>query len=53
MGEENEMATHFSILAWEVSWTDKPDGGGEVRGLQSMGLQESRTRLSHSTTSNK
>ena len=21
---EREMATHFSILAWEVSWTDDP-----------------------------
>ena len=27
------MATHFSILAWEVSWTQ------ESGGLQSMGLQ--------------
>ena len=27
------MATHSSILAWEVSWT------GEPGGLQSMGLQ--------------
>ena len=25
-------ATHFSILAWRISWTEKP------RGLQSMGL---------------
>ena len=34
-----EMATHFSILAWKISWTEEP---GE---LQSMGLQ-SRTQLS-------
>ena len=27
------MATHFSILAWEIPWTEKPGG------LQSMGLQ--------------
>ena len=27
------MATHPSILAWEVPWTEEP------RGLQSMGLQ--------------
>ena len=27
---EKEMATHSSILAWEISWTEKP---GE---LQSM-----------------
>ena len=28
---EKEMATHSSILAWEVSWTEEPTG------LQSMG----------------
>ena len=27
------MATHSSILAWEILWTDEPGG------LQSMGLQ--------------
>ena len=27
------MATHPSILAWEIPWTDKPGG------LQSMGFQ--------------
>ena len=30
---EKEMATHSSILAWEIPWTEKPGG------LQSMGLQ--------------
>ena len=30
---EEEMATHSSILAWEIPWTGKPVG------LQSMGLQ--------------
>ena len=30
---EKEMATHFSILAWEIPWTEEPGG------LQSMGLQ--------------
>ena len=30
---EEEMATHSSILAWEIPWTEKPDG------LQSMGSQ--------------
>ena len=28
---EKEMATHFSILAWEIPWTE------ELGGLQSMG----------------
>ena len=32
---EKEMATHFSILAWEIRWTEEPNR------LQSMGLQES------------
>ena len=30
---EKEMATHSSILAWRIPWTEAPDG------LQSMGLQ--------------
>ena len=30
---EKEMATHFSILAWKIPWTEDP-----VR-LQSMGSQ--------------
>ena len=32
---EKEMATHSSILAWRISWTEEPGG------LQSMGSQES------------
>ena len=31
---EKERATHSSILAWEIPWTEEPGG------LQSMGLQE-------------
>ena len=31
---EREMATHFSILAWEIPGTEEPGG------LQSMGYQE-------------
>ena len=30
---EKEMATHFSILAWKIPWTEEPSG------LQFMGLQ--------------
>ena len=30
---EKGMATHSSILAWEISWTEEPGG------LHSMGLQ--------------
>ena len=36
---EKEMATHSSILAWEIPWTEEPGG------LQSMGSQKSWTRL--------
>ena len=34
---EQEMATHFSVLAWEIPWTEEPGG------LQSMGSQKSDT----------
>ena len=34
---EKEMATHCSILAWRIPWTEEPGG------LQSMGWQESDT----------
>ena len=37
---EKEMATHSSVLAWKIPWTEEPGR------LQSMGLQESRTQLS-------
>ena len=32
---EKEMATHPSVLAWRIPWTEEPGR------LQSMGLQES------------
>ena len=34
---EEEMATHSSVLAWEISWTEEPGG------LQSRGHKESDT----------
>jgi len=33
---EEGMATHSSILAWRILWTEEPSG------LQSMGLQRDR-----------
>ena len=30
---EKDMATHSSVLAWRIPWTEEPGG------LQSMGLQ--------------
>ena len=41
---EEEMATHSSILAWEISRTEEPDR------LQSMGVVKSQTGLSDRTT---
>ena len=37
---EEEMATHSSILAWKIPWTEEPSG------LQSTGSPKSLTRLS-------
>ena len=37
---EEGMATHSSVLAWGIPWTEEP---GEI---QFMGSQKSRTRLS-------
>ena len=34
--QEEEMATHFSILAWEISWGEEP-GGLQFSGLQTVG----------------
>ena len=31
---QKEMATHSSILAWEIQWTEEPGG------LQSMGCKQ-------------
>ena len=40
LGQENpleeEMATHSSILAWRISWTEEP-GRLQSKGLQRVG----------------
>ena len=45
LGQEDtlkkEMATHSSMLAWEISWTEEPGG------LQSMDSQKSQIQLSN------
>ena len=38
---EKEMATHSSILAWEIPWTEKSGG------LQVHGVTKNWTRLSN------
>ena len=40
---EKEMATHSSILAWEIPWTEEPGR------LQSIGSQKSQTWQSNKT----
>ena len=38
---EDKMATHSSILAWEIPWTEEPGG------LQFMESQKTQTQLSN------
>ena len=38
---EKEIATHFSILAWRIPWTEEPGG------LQSTGLQSQTEATEH------
>ena len=40
---EKGMATHSSILVWEIPWTEEPGR------LQSMGSQKSWTQLSNNS----
>ena len=41
---EEEMATHSTILAWEIPWTGKPGG------LLSHGVTKSQARLKRLST---
>ena len=41
---EREMATHSSILAWEIPWTEDPGR------LQSTGLQKSQIYFTNELT---
>ena len=36
---EKEMATHFSVLAWRIPWTEEP-GGWQSMGLQRVGHEQ-------------
>ena len=38
---EKGMATHCSILAWRIPWTEEPGG------LQSIGVTKSQKRLTN------
>ena len=39
---EKEMATHSSILAWKILWTEEP-GGLQSRGRKESGMTEQLT----------
>ena len=41
---EKEVATHSSILAWSIPWTEEPGG------LQVHGIPKGQTRLRDLTT---
>ena len=41
---EKGMATHSSILAWRIPWTEEPGG------LQSTGSQSQKRLSNHTTT---
>ena len=42
--QEEEMATHSSILAWRIPWAEEPGG------LPVHGVAKSQTQLSDSNT---
>ena len=48
---EKEMTTHFSILAWEIPWTEEPGGLSTVHGPQrvihDLATKQEQVSLSH------
>ena len=46
---EEEMATHFGILAWKIPWTEKP-GGLQSRGLKTIRHDQSDLVHTHTHT---
>ena len=45
-----EMATHSSILAWEISWTEESGGRGMVHGGAESGMTEHTCAHTHRHT---
>ena len=43
---EEEMATHFNILAWRIPWTEEPGGLYSSRGCKESYMTEQLTLLS-------
>ena len=46
---EKDMATHSSILAWEIPWTEEP-GGLQSMGWQRVGHDSIHTHTQHTHT---
>ena len=44
---ENEMATHSSILAWRIPWTEEPGG---LQSMESRGVEQDWAMATHSST---
>ena len=53
LARENDLekgtATHSSILAWRIPWTEEP-GGLQSRGLQRVGCDKQRVRATNTNT---
>ena len=43
---EKEMATHSSILAWKIRWTEEP-GGLQSKGSQELDMTERLSTTAH------
>ena len=44
---EREMATHSTILAWRIPWTEEPDRGLNPRGRKELDKSERLTIFFH------
>ena len=49
---EKEMATHSSILAWEIPWTEEPGGSQRVRHDLATKPQQQKVTDTHSKVFN-
>ena len=45
---EEEMATHSSILAWRIQWTEKPGGLRSMRSFHGLTFSLSYTHIYNS-----
>ena len=44
---KEEMAIHFSVLAWRIPWTEEPDGLHAVHGVAESGMTEQLRMYTH------